>query len=171
MLGACRAAFFRAAIVGPDAFDGGQASIRRQSNVEREARDMKLDLKARKALRQATSRPILADIIACWSGNSRRAQRVRPSHRRDRPRMFVSGTAITASLRSMTKLPSAACVESPSEDGDRLSWEGTWAAGWQGLTGITATCKRLGVPPFQYLRDLFQRTSTHPHNNADDRPS
>ena len=36
------------------------------------------------------------------------------------------------------------------------------------LTSITATCKRLGVDPFEYLRDIFQRISTHPQNNLDD---
>jgi hypothetical protein len=36
------------------------------------------------------------------------------------------------------------------------------------LTSITATCKRLGVDPFDYLRDIFQRISTHPQNSLDD---
>jgi hypothetical protein len=33
---------------------------------------------------------------------------------------------------------------------------------------MTATCKRLRVDPFEYLRDIFQRISTYPHNNLND---
>ncbi len=36
------------------------------------------------------------------------------------------------------------------------------------LTSITATCKRLGIDPFEYLRDVFHRISTHPQNSLDD---
>jgi len=36
------------------------------------------------------------------------------------------------------------------------------------LTSLTTTCKRLGVDPFEYLRDIFQRISTHPQSNLDD---
>lgn len=31
------------------------------------------------------------------------------------------------------------------------------------LYSILETCKRLGVPPFEYLRDVLSRISTHPH--------
>ncbi len=30
------------------------------------------------------------------------------------------------------------------------------------LTSLIATCKRLGVDPFTYLRDVFERISRHP---------
>jgi transposase len=30
------------------------------------------------------------------------------------------------------------------------------------LTSLIATCKRLGISPFTYLRDLFERISTQP---------
>lgn len=30
------------------------------------------------------------------------------------------------------------------------------------LTSLIATCKRLGVDSFAYLRDIFERISTHP---------
>jgi hypothetical protein len=36
------------------------------------------------------------------------------------------------------------------------------------VTNITATCKRLDIDPFEYLRDVFQRISTHPRNKLDD---
>jgi transposase len=29
------------------------------------------------------------------------------------------------------------------------------------LTSFTATCKRLGIEPLAYLRDIFDRISTH----------
>jgi hypothetical protein len=32
------------------------------------------------------------------------------------------------------------------------------------LSSLIATCKRLGVNPFAYLRDVFERISSHPHN-------
>ena len=32
------------------------------------------------------------------------------------------------------------------------------------LTSLIATCKRLGIDPFAYLRDIFGRISTHPQN-------
>ncbi len=31
-----------------------------------------------------------------------------------------------------------------------------------------ATCKRLWIDPFEYLRDLFQRISVHPQSEIDD---
>ena len=30
------------------------------------------------------------------------------------------------------------------------------------LTSFITTCKRLGIDPFGYLRDIFERISTHP---------
>lgn len=32
------------------------------------------------------------------------------------------------------------------------------------LSSLIATCKRLGLGPFTYLRDVFERLSSHPHN-------
>lgn len=36
------------------------------------------------------------------------------------------------------------------------------------LTSLIATCKRLRVDPFAYLRDIFARISTHPQNQLDE---
>jgi hypothetical protein len=33
------------------------------------------------------------------------------------------------------------------------------------LTSLIATCKRLHIDPFAYLRDLFGRISDHPKNH------
>lgn len=38
------------------------------------------------------------------------------------------------------------------------------------LTTIMTTCKRLGVDPFEYVRDVFERISKHPQNNLKDLP-
>jgi len=32
------------------------------------------------------------------------------------------------------------------------------------LTSFITTCKRLGIDPFGYLRDIFERISTHPQS-------
>jgi len=32
------------------------------------------------------------------------------------------------------------------------------------LTSLVATCKRLRIDPFAYLRDLFERISSHPQS-------
>jgi transposase len=34
------------------------------------------------------------------------------------------------------------------------------------LTSFITTCKRLGIGPFAYLRDIFERISTHPENRV-----
>jgi hypothetical protein len=33
---------------------------------------------------------------------------------------------------------------------------------------LIATCKRQHIEPFAYVRDLFARLSTHPHQELDD---
>jgi transposase len=34
------------------------------------------------------------------------------------------------------------------------------------LTSFITTCKRLGIDPFAYLRDIFERITTHPENRV-----
>ena len=36
------------------------------------------------------------------------------------------------------------------------------------LTSFITTCKRLDIDPFAYLRDIFQRLSTHPQSRLAD---
>ena len=36
------------------------------------------------------------------------------------------------------------------------------------LSSLIASCKRLRIEPFTYLRDLFARISTHPHHRLDE---
>lgn len=36
------------------------------------------------------------------------------------------------------------------------------------LNSLIATCKRLHIDPFAYLRDVFERISSHPKNQLDE---
>ncbi|MDP2896811.1 MAG: transposase domain-containing protein, partial [bacterium] len=36
------------------------------------------------------------------------------------------------------------------------------------LTSFIATCKRLEINPFTYLRDIFERISSHPMNRLEE---
>ena len=149
------------------------AYIRLLYDVEREARTMGLAGEERKALRQARSLPILADIKTYL-------EREQPAVLPKSP----EGAAISYTLSNWDALVRYC------DDGDleidnnsaerslrgiavgRKNW--TFLGSDEGgrtaaiLTSITATCKRLGVDPFDYLRDIFQRISTHPQNSLDD---
>jgi transposase len=149
------------------------AYIRLLYDIEREARDMNLDGEARKALRQARAVPILKDIKSYLEREQRAVLPKSPE-----------GMAISYTLSNWDAL-ARYC-----EDGDleidnngaerslrpiavgRKNW--TFFGSDNGgrtaaiLTSITTTCKRLDLDPFEYLRDIFQRISTHPQNNHDD---
>jgi len=144
------------------------AYIRLLYDVERQARDRKLDGEARRALRQEKSKPILEDIHT--------------SLVREQPHVLPKspeGEAIAYTLSNWTALTRY------GDDGDleidnngaerslrsvavgRKNWMfygsdhgGRTAAV---LSSLIATCKRLGVDPFAYLRDVFERISSHPH--------
>jgi len=145
------------------------AYIRLLYDVEREARDLKLERDGRRVLRQAKSIPILVDIKAYLE--------------REQPKVLPKspeGQAIAYALSNWIALTRYA------EDGDleidnngaerslrgvavgRKNWlffgsdnGGRTAAV---LTSFITTCKRLDIDPFSYLRDIFQRLSTHPQN-------
>jgi transposase len=149
------------------------AYIRLLYDIEREARDMELAGEARKALRQARSVPILGDIKTYL-------EREQPAVLPKSP----EGTAISYTLSNWEALVRYC------DDGDldidnngaerslrgiavgRKNWnffgsdEGGRTASI--LTSLTATCKRLAFDPFEYLREVFQRISTHPQNNLDE---
>jgi len=145
------------------------AYIRLLYDVEREAREQKLKAEARRALRQEKSKPILEDIRAYLE--------------REQPQVLPKspeGEAIAYALSNWKALVRYC------EDGDleidnngaerslrgvavgRKNWmfygsdEGGRTAAV--LTTLIATCKRLHIDPFAYLRDLFQRISDHPQN-------
>jgi hypothetical protein len=145
------------------------AYIRLLYDVEREARDRKLGPEARRALRHAKSKPILEDIHAYLE--------------REQPQVLPKspeGQAIAYTLSNWKALIHYC------EDGDleidnngaerslrglavgRKNWMffgsdhgGRTAAV---LTSLIATSKRLSIDPFAYLRDIFERISTHPQN-------
>jgi len=149
------------------------AYIRLLYDIEREARNMGLTGEARKVLRQTKSVPILEDIKAYL-------EREQPAVLPKSP----EGTAISYTLSNWEALIRYC------DDGDleidnngaerslrgiavgRRNW--TFLGSDNGgrtaaiLTSITTTCKRLGVDPFEYLRDIFQRISTHPQSNLDE---
>jgi len=145
------------------------AYIRLLDDVEREARDRKLDRERRRARRQAKSKPILDDIRAYLEGEQPQVLPKSPE-----------GQAIAYTLSNWKALIRYC------EDGDleidnngaerslrgvavgRKNWlffgsdnGGRTAAV---LTSLISTSKRLGIDPFAYLRDVFERISTHPQN-------
>jgi transposase len=143
------------------------AYIRLLYDVEREAREQNLAGEARRELRQAKSKPILDDLHAYLE--------------REQPQVLPKspeGQAIAYTLSNWKALIRYC------EDGDleidnngaerslrgvavgRKNWlffgsdnGGRTAAV---LTSLIATCKRLGVDPFTYLRDIFQTIGSHP---------
>ncbi len=149
------------------------AYIRLLYDVEREARDRKLNADERRALRQARSLPILADIRAYLET--------------ERPNVLPKspeGQAIAYTLSNWEALVRY------SEDGDlaidnnaserslrgivigRKNWMfyGSDRGGRTAavLTSLIASCKRLRIDPFAYLRDVFARISTHPQTQLDE---
>ena len=143
------------------------AYIRLLYDVEREARDLQLDGAGRLALRQEKSLPILADIKSYL--------------KREQPNVLPKspeGQAIAYTLSNWDAL------ERYCTDGDleidnnaaerslrgvaigRRNWAffGSDRGGRTAaiLMSIIATCKRLQIDPFLYLRDIFSRLSAHP---------
>jgi transposase len=149
------------------------AYIRLLYDVEREAKAKRFTGEDRKNLRLGKSVPILKDIKTYL-------EREQPAVLPKSP----EGTAISYTLSNWDALVRYC------DDGDleidnngaerslrgiavgRRNW--TFLGSDNGgrtaaiLTSITTSCKRLGVDPFEYLRDVFQRISTHPQNNLDD---
>jgi len=145
------------------------AYIRLLYDIEREARDRKLDSPARRALRQAKAKPILEDM--------------RTYLQREQPQVLPKspeGQAIAYTLSNWQALVRY-CEDGELEidnNGAERSLRGV-AVGRKNwmflgsdkggrtaavLTSLIATCKRLHVDPFAYLRDLFARISDHPQN-------
>ncbi len=145
------------------------AYIRLLYDVERKARDQKLDGEARRALRQENSKPILHDIHAYLEGEQPQVLPKSPE-----------GEAIAYTLSNWKALIRYC------DDGDleidnngaerslrgiavgRRNW--TFYGSDNGgrtaavLTSLIATSKRLYIDPFVYLRDIFDRLNSHPRN-------
>jgi len=145
------------------------AYIRLLYDVEREAREQQLKGESRRALRQKKSKPILDDIHTYLE---RERSQVLPKS--------PEGEAIAYTLSNWKALIRYC------EDGDleidnngaerslrgiavgRRNW--TFYGSDNGgrtaavLSSLIATCKRLGLDPFAYLRDIFERIGAHPHS-------
>ena len=142
-------------------------------DVERAARDGKLNAAERLGLRQVKARPVLDDLKTYLE--------------MEKPKVLPKspiGDAIEYTLKNWLAL---LCY---CEDGDleidnngaerslrqivvgRNNWlfYGSDQGGRTAavLTSLIATCKRLHIEPFAYLRDLFARISAHPHHQLDD---
>jgi hypothetical protein len=143
------------------------AYIRLLYDVEREARDLRLDREGRLALRQARSKPILDDI--------------RTYLEREQPKVLPKspeGQAIAYALsnwKALTRYCDDGNLEIDNNSAERsLRGVAVGRKNWlffgsdQGgrtaavLTSFITTCKRLDIDPFAYLRDIFDRISTHP---------
>lgn len=143
------------------------AYIRLLYDVEREARDRRLVGEARRTLRQQKSKPILDDIHAYLE--------------REQPQVLPKspeGQAIAYTLSNWKALTRYCDDGNLAIDNNgaerslrgvavgRRNW--TFYGSDNGgrtaavLTSLIATCKRLGVDPFTYLRDVFERISRHP---------
>jgi transposase len=149
------------------------AYIRLLYDVEREAKNRGLKADERLKLRQARSLPILADIRAYLEA--------------ERPNVLPKspeGQAIAYTLSNWDALVRYCGDGDLAIDNNgaerslrgivvgRKNWMfygsdngGRTAAV---LTSLIATCKRLRIDPFTYLRDVFARISTHPLNQIDE---
>jgi transposase len=160
------------------------AYIRLLYEVEREARDRRLDPAARRALRQERSKPILEDIRAYLE---REQPQVLPKSPEGEAIAYTLSNwkALTCycddgDLEIDNNLVYAACGISAGSrhSGAERSLRGV-AVGRKNwmfygsdhggrtaavLTSLIATAKRFAVDPFAYLRDIFARISDHPQH-------
>ena len=145
------------------------AGIRLLYDVEREARDMQLDGEGRRALRQAKSVPILDDIKTYLG--------------REQPQVLPKspeGQAMAYALsnwQAWIRYAGEGDLEIDNNGAERsLRGIAVGRKNWmffgsdQGgrtaavLTSLIASCKRLGIDPCAYLRDIFNRISSHPQS-------
>ena len=143
-------------------------AIQRLYRIEREAKEAGLDPVARREKRQAEALPILTDL----------EEIIREYGRHALPKSNL-GTAVTYALNQWpailryTEVGEADIDNNSIENCMRLAVLGrkNWlflgsaeGGGFRAsvLYSLVASCKRLGVEPFAYLRDVLDRVSTHP---------
>jgi len=143
------------------------AYIRLLYGVEREARDLKLDGPGRLSLRREKSLPILADIESYL-------QREQPNVLPKSPEGQAIGYTL-ANWEALTRYATDGDLEIDNNAAERSlrgvavgrrnwSFFGSDRGGRTAaiLTSFIASCKRLDIDPFAYLRDIFARISAHP---------
>jgi transposase len=168
-----RRKFYEARTTDPQRAHRALASIRRLYDVEADAKAAKLDDDARRALRQERSVPILGELLAWLEG-------VRGQVLPKSPMGEAIGYALNqkAALLRYTEQGFLEIDNNASERGEktialgRKNWlffgsEGGGATAAI-LFSLTETCKRLGVEPWAYLRDVLDRVSTHPASRIDE---
>jgi transposase len=168
-----RRKFHEARTTGPHRAHRALAYIRRLYDVEADAKAAKLDDDARRALRQERSVPILGELFAWLAG-------VRGQVLPKSPMGEAIGYALNqkAALLRYTDQGFLEIDNNASERGEktiaigRKNWlffgsEGGGATAAI-LFSLTETCKRLGVEPWAYLRDVLDRVSTHPASRIEE---
>jgi transposase len=149
------------------------AWINRLYDVEREAKEEELDDARRQALRKERSGPVLEEI-GKW---------LESEHSRVLPKSPI-GEAIGyarnqwSALRRYVEVDFLEIDNGASERGlrpvavGRNNWLflGSDRGGRTAaiLMGLCASCKRSGVEPWAYLRDVLERISTHPARGIED---
>jgi hypothetical protein len=162
-----RRRFYDARTSDPERSHAAIAWIGRLYDVEREAKEQKLDDAARHVLRQERSRPIL-QALGIWLQGE--ALKVLPKS--------PIGEAIGYTLSNWPALSRYVEAEFLSIDNNasenairpiavgRKNWLfcGSDAGGQTAATlmSLTSSCKAANVEPFAYLRDVLERVSTHP---------
>lgn len=141
--------------------------------VEKRAKELELDAEARLALRQQESRPILDDLR---SAIDRLRTTVLPSSALGKAlgyldaqwphlMVFVEDGRVPIDNNGSEQMIRPVAL-------GRKNWlfagskeGGETAAVFYSLIG---SCRLLGIPPFDYLRDVLARISTHPHRRIDE---
>jgi transposase len=168
-----RRKFYEARTTDPHRAHRALAYIRRLYDVEADAQAAKRDDDARRALRQERSVPILGELFAWLEG-------VRGQVLPKSPMGEAIGYALNqkAALLRYTEQGFLEIDNNASERGEktialgRKNWlffgsEGGGATAAI-LFSLTETCKRLGIEPWAYLRDVLDRVSTHPASRIEE---
>jgi transposase len=168
-----RRKFYEARTSHPQRSHIALAYIRRLYAVESDAKAAQLDGEARHTLRQERSVPILLELFA-------RMDRVSGQVLPKSPMGEAIGYALNnkAARLRYTEQGFLAIDNNASERGEktiaigRKYWlffgsEGGGATAAL-LFSLTETCRRLGVEPWTYLRDMLDRVSTHPASRIDE---
>lgn len=143
------------------------ALIRRLYGVEREAREAEMDAAARLALRQEKSRPILqaieeklADFSTTCLPKSPLGEAIGYAQRQWQALTRYTEDGILAIDNNVAENALRQVVLGRKN----YLFFGSDAGGRRAaiLYSLIGTCKRIGIDPFAYLRDVIARVSTHP---------